>query len=349
MSTTEYLDTNEESNANGFKPAFDPSALPADSDELNDSVEPLETNEAATPDPAREGDHRKHKAPDPIGLGFSRRQRRIDEAMAVFRQQVRIENPRLSADQVEVAARAKLEDFCKDADEETWVQFMKLRPVSVAPNRTHMIDLAEVAAVRRLPEIQELEQCLLRSEEGSGPTPGNAFPVAAIEYMCFNKQIPRIREAWQRFNGSDLHLDHAYGNPSSGKSQGTEAGLTAAIHRILGTNDPLFAMAQNIRLAKRLAEMKSDTRIGRYLTIDGTMVEANVLLKRTYSTEHFDVVNRNYKSKDGRRISAIFTRHNMKKQWRGYTLLVIVDQKTTLPLAWSLVTGDNKGLWENHI
>lgn len=360
MSTTEYLDVHEDPQKSEFTEAFGPSVVKEEDEALGvataeNTGEAVAESDPAEPDgpPAsKEGDHKHFKAPKPIPRGFSARARRDEEALAIFRQNVRRDNPRFDAKQVEIAAQEMFADFCADADPETWKQFMKLRPVSVAPDRKEMIDLAEVAAVRRLPEIQEIERLFARVSDGSGRPPGDALPIAAIEYMAFNKQIPRIRDAWQRFNGSDLGLDYAYGHRRAEKAQETEAGLTAAIHRILGENDPLFAMVQNIRLVKRLHEISPDGGkdvIGRYLTIDGTAIEANVLQKQTYSNEHFDIVNRNYKSRDGRRISAIFTKHDDKKRWRGYTLLVIVDQKTTLPLAWSLVTGDNKGLWENHI
>lgn len=270
-------------------------------------------------------------APDPIPYGMTDRPARLADALARFRQQIRLENPTLASNEVARRAKAKLDEYKETirSNKALAKQFDLLAPTCLSPNRTDVLQAVEIAAMRRLPEMAKFEQQLRgvtssRSEK-------NRFNMAMIEHLIFNASVPSLKSSFHAINGGGELVAWAYDDPCATRHPSRVNAAGQAIHKMLQRTDPELTIELNLSAIQRLAAMNPEGRIGRYATIDGTFIEANVLQHQTYSEEHFKVISK--------KTSATYMQHDEAKKCRGYTLLAITCMKTNLPLVWTLISG----------
>ncbi|MGH2958141.1 MAG: hypothetical protein ACRDKE_00935, partial [Solirubrobacterales bacterium] len=255
------------------------------------------------------------------------------QAFEKYFQIARYDNAEWSESECWLEATKKLAENL-DVDKKQRDQFELLTPTCAAPYLGDACEEAEIAAIKRTPFMKFVESKLARQLDGRGRKASDRFPIAVFQQGCFEKNVSEIKLATNKFHGSDQHRDYAYDYPCDAKAPTTRVGVADAIRRILGRNAPVIPMIANIAAMRELARLHPDGRIGRYCAIDGTAVEAFALQKQAYSHAERSLISKETESTfkvhdGGLPLSA--------KKWRGYTLLTISCQKSTLPLVWMVV------------
>lgn len=305
-----------------------------DAEQYERAIEEYERNSDAA---SRGGDRRrsKHRPTDPRSAGMTKRTSRTLFAYERFKSQVRWDHPDWDEAQVAAEVDRLMQEFERQHPGVV-KQYDLLAPTCIAPRRDHVIRKVEIAAMRQVDEVRELEAEL---DNTPGMRQGaTQLPIAVLEQAIFGRGIPEIKPTVQDFLGSDGLLDWAFDHPADGATTLTPAGVGKNLHKILDENDPEILVRLNLSVIKRLASRRGNDRMGRYCVIDGTSIEANVLQVAGYSPEE--------EKRLSRKTEAGFVEHShvggRKKWWRGYTLLTITDMKSTLPLVWLLVPAQPK-------
>lgn len=268
---------------------------------------------------------------DSDGIGMTKRAKRIFLARERISLQVKYDHPDWSDQQIRREVNERLKAF-ESMPPGVVKQYNLLEPTCVAPRRDRVIRKVEIAALRRTPEMQELEEHL-RGTPSIKPT-AVGMPIAILEHAAFSSVVPEIKQARDDFFGSDDLLDWAFDEPTAGSSVTSHAGIGKNLHDMLAdpSNDPEVLVRLNLQAIKRLAE--DHERIGRYCLIDGTAIHSFTRQIGTLNDREEEIINRGTRS--------TFIKHEQKggsvKKWRGYELLTITDLKSTLPLAWILIS-----------
>lgn len=301
--------------------------------DINDPVlarqaaDELDAQEAADLAELEKDPLRDRRAPDPIPAGVKGRRSREEEALYIFRSQIKFDDPELSVREVNRLAKQRLDKFLKK-EPKLIKQFEKLAPTCLAPNRDDNFQMVEIAAMRRTPEIQKLEKSLRDVNDLDAIK--NAFTMAVFEHAIFKKSVPELQTAFNEINGGGEMVKWAFGDPCGGRHPSRPNAVGKTLHPMLARNNPEMLIELNLDAIQRLARMNPDGRIGRYAVLDGTAIEANVLQKQSYSEAQARKLNK--------KTSAKFTMHDKGKKWRGYTLLTLTCMKSNLPLVWALVS-----------
>lgn len=271
--------------------------------------------------------------PTPRSPGFTCRAARVERAREQLREQVRRElvasGEIFTEADIETIAVERLGRLLRDRDSDIAKQYDKTAPTSRAPRRDLLFEKVEVAAIRRTDEAAQLEEQLSGAGQprGRGRPSDRRLPIAVFERNTFEMGRPEVRANVRDFMGSDALLDWAYQHPVHGSTCGVhERSVLDTMQAMLDRHDPNAAIALNLAAIRKLGAQHPD--VGRYVAIDGTDVPAWLDQAPDYSAAHKRVSNRGM-------TGAAFGTHG-RHFWRGYTLLVLTDLKTTLPLAWIL-------------
>lgn len=277
------------------------------------------------------GETRRKRPSDPDGVGITKRSKRLLLARRRLTSQVKHDHPEWSDQQIRNKVNELLQEW------ETMApgivkQYELLEPTCVAPRRDHVNRKVEIAAMRRTSELRALEAHLCSTP--SVKDSAIRMAISFLEHSAFSPIVPEIKQAREDFFGSDGLLDWAYDDPTSTSSVTSAAGIGKALHAMLADeqNDSRVIVRLNLQVIKRMAA--NHERIGRYCLIDGTAIPSFTRQHGTHSPEEEALVNRGTRS--------TFIKHEQKggstKKWRGYELLTITDMKSTLPLAWILIS-----------
>jgi hypothetical protein len=209
-------------------------------------------------------------------------------------------------------------------------RMVETEPTSRAPDRHVIKDEIEEAAIRRQPEAIALREALGYCAHGR---PSNrSVALACIERQWWGKDRKEIKAPHQEFTAPGGLRDWAYGYPLDRE----EAGGTSlqAVYRTapaaLERNDPRMIVAANVAAIRRLSAL-GHPEIGRYLTIDGVAIEGDFEQRQGVSPAEERLLRRGQ--------DADFKLHDSgfyRKSWRGWTMVVIGDIKSTLPVVWVL-------------
>lgn len=312
MSTTEIIDQYDE---NGPIEGVDETAsLAAETQVTEEEAELLELQNKSNT-----------RAPDPIGAGMTQRKSRMAEARAIFKSQILHDDPEISDDELVNLLEERMKAFQKQP-ESVLKFFDLLTPTCLSAPKDDVFELVELAAIRRVGCFAKVEQALKLSEWGRPATHG--VTVSSLEKCAMGSNPPEIKKIAHDFFGDDGLLDWAFDEPYHPKGPQNPNSVRKALHPILARTNSELLIECNIKAIKQLHELNKKGRTARYCSIDGTAVPANVLQKQTYSPEQTQKVNRKTKAR--------YYQHDAKKKWRGYVLLTIVCQKTSLPLVWHL-------------
>ncbi|MFY9488747.1 MAG: hypothetical protein WAP35_08655 [Solirubrobacterales bacterium] len=268
---------------------------------------------------------------DPDGVGITKRSKRLLMARQRFTNQVKFDHPEWSDQQVRNEVNEMLKEWESMAPGIV-KQYELLEPTCVAPRRDRVDSRVEVAAMRGTQQIQNLEAHLRSTPSVKDGAVRTA--IAVLEHSIFSSLVPEIKESREAFFGSDALIDWAYGDPTIGSTITSAAGIGNAVHALLDDpqNDPKMLVQLNLEVIQELA--KNHERIGRYCLIDGTAIPSFTRQVGTCSDEEELLINRG--------TSSTFIKHEQKggtvKKWRGYEMLTITDMKSTLPLAWILIS-----------
>jgi hypothetical protein len=273
-----------------------------------------------------------HAKKKPIDLsklrtpGFSQRPHRVKRALAVCTDFIRQQEPSLDKAKVEAKAAKLLADLDQT---HPWAlrEFELTAPSSTCPDRAGINSKVEIAAMRSLPQAQELERVLAN---GAGGRPSKrALAIAIFECNAWMKGGPEIRCHYEDFMGSDHLLDWAYGYPADPTiPQGrSESAVNSTFNAMLERHDPKICIRLNVELMRKLAEDDGD--IGRYLAVDGTDFTAPVDQAPALSPSEEALIRRN--------MSVPIHSHGPDKNWRGWVLVQLIDIKSTLPAVWVIL------------
>lgn len=263
--------------------------------------------------------------------GFSNRKIRRARLIERLSEEVRGEarNNGEALDEAEISRRAihRLQEL-ERAHPTALRWYERTAPTSVAPDVRGFHEHIETAAIRRLDETKNLEDILRHAKRGR-PT-DRRLHMAIYEQNIFGRGRAEISCYRAEFLGADSLRDWAYGDPVRGGSGCSISAVYDTLGKMLDRHDPELALALNLEGVRRLA--KDHPEIGRYCVIDGTDVEAPLDQHQSVNEHEELLMTRGMpKAKLGHHDGPT------PKTWRGYTVLVISDVKSTLPLAWVLI------------
>lgn len=274
-------------------------------------------------------------------LGFTATERDRIKAALLIRAQLLQEDweegPDDPTDKLRKAFDEEVARRLKDL-EYAWVpgllkQYEKLMQVSKAPDRRPIRDHIEAKAIRQIPEFEELEETLLHC--GFGRPSDRRMPAATFLRMALGDCPPEIRKTVKEFEGSNRELDWAYLDETDPEKVKPllrdETALRRTMKAMLERNDPDLAWVLNASLLGRFHARYPE--VGRYLTVDSTMIEAHLEQSGTKSGEHGALLNRG----TGAGFGYHGGRNRKPKSWRGWKLLLLVDLKTGLVLVGMLI------------
>jgi len=271
-----------------------------------------------------------------LRVGFSMRRHRVLRALEHVRHDLRTERPDLTADEVEVIAQERVAEL-NTAHPHALRHFLRTAPTSRAPDRRKVVDLVEVAAVLRTPEMRGIGSLLRTAPRGRRSD--RRLPFAIFAANVLDSGRPEVKRYHQDFFGSNRLLDWAYGEPViAGGAQGQSLSATYDTTKaMLKRHDPRALREANIRTLRSLA--RTHPEIGRYCVIDGTAIEADLDQRQSINGAEEALIV-------GSMVNATFGLHQgeqgVRKAWRGYTALVITDIKSTLPIAWRLIPANQR-------
>lgn len=277
------------------------------------------------------GASRPNRPYDTDGIGFTKRSKRLRMAFHRLTLQVNHDHPDWSDQQVRNEVNEQMKEW-ENMAPGIVKQYELLEPTCVAPRRDRVDSRVEVAAMRETQQVKNLEAHLFSTPSVKDSAVRAA--IAVLEHSIFSSLVPEIKESREAFIGSDALIDWAYDNPMEGASVTSAAGIGNAVHALLDDpqNDPKMLVKLNLEVIQELAE--NHERIGRYCLIDGTAIPSFTRQVGTLSDAEEAIINRG--------TSSTFIRHEQKggsaKKWRGYEMLTITGMKSTLPLAWVLIS-----------
>jgi hypothetical protein len=156
-------------------------------------------------------------SPDPISAGVSMREGRIKEARAIFRSQIRHQDPDVSPDVLETRLEARMRDFLKQPEKVLRI-FDLLSPTCRAASKDNVFEAVEFASIRRMDLFSRIEDELKRSEFGRPST--HDVTVSAFVKSAIGSNSPQIKKAAHDFFGSDGLLDWASSSRCIGSLRG---------------------------------------------------------------------------------------------------------------------------------
>ncbi len=226
----------------------------------------------------------------------------------------------------------------KETEHEHMVeQLTKTRPSSVAVHRLEVVPLVELRAMRGLSQGQAIERALKGGEafdrswstrRGNHKPADADFPVGMSWSETALSGTPNAMRSFHEFNRSNPVLHWATGFPMTSGSVGSYSGVMAGLHSAFRFTDPEVLRVANISAIRELASIIGDeANIGKYVTVDGMFVPAAREQRPTYSDEQEALVNHGLTIDMG----------NHGKRWcRGWSMTVLTDVRTSLPLVWGL-------------
>jgi hypothetical protein len=274
-------------------------------------------------------------------LGFTATERDRIKASLLIREELRREGWNEGPDDPDDKRRKDFDDEVtrrlKDLDY-SWVpgllkQYEKLMQISKAPDRKPIRDHIEAKAIRRIPEFEELEEKLMHC--GFGRPSDRRMQMATFLRMALGDCPPEIRKTLKEFEGSNSELDWAYVDETDPEKVKPllrdETALRRTMKAMLERNDPELAWLLNAALLGRFHQRYPD--VGRYLSVDATMIEAHLEQTGNLSSEMAKFLDRGTGAKFGHHGG----RNRKPKSWRGWKLLLLVDLKTGLVLVGMLI------------
>lgn len=212
-------------------------------------------------------------------------------------------------------------------------KYAELVQTSWCPDRAAIRDHIEVKAVRRLPELAQLEAAL--TDCSAGRPSKRRLPLAVFERLALGDCDPTIRSAVKDFCGSNRELDWAYWDttqPGEIKPHLTdETCLRKTMKSMLERNDPELVWQLNASVLARIASRNKD--FGRYLVVDATELEASLIQSGNLSEKHKQLLNRGTGADFGHHAS----RTSRPKSVRGWRLLILTDIITGLAISAILI------------
>lgn len=254
------------------------------------------------------------------------RKHRIERALAVYEDHVRLANPGLSVEHVTAEAEKLLIDLQR-VHPLAPAQFEKTAPTSHCPDRKGLNAKIEVAAMRSVPQAKALEDLLLNHAQGR---PANRqLHVAIFECNTWMRGRAEVRCHRQDFLGSDALLDWAFDYPvgPSGEQIRGESSTYETFQAMLERHDPQTTIAFNLDAIRELA--KTHPGIGRYVVVDGTDFTAPVEQRPPLMESEEKLLFRG--------MNIRLHSHANGKFWVGWTLLQLTDVSSTLPLVWAVL------------
>jgi hypothetical protein len=270
--------------------------------------------------------------------GMTGTQRDYDELLLMLEEQVRRERDSWPEAHIRQEAADRFAAFVAESHPKYVDEYVKLMQVSFNPHRSLLRENIEAAACRRVPELVEIERLL--SSCSMGRPADRSLPLAIFERAALSKARPEFGAHYEEFTGSNLELDWAYfGTPDMNVNRGRVRELSVArkaMKAMLERHSPSVLLNANLAILKRIADRHADdgfTDVGRYLVIDGTPIKAHVEQIAPVNAEHEAMIVK----RTGAKYGFHGARNRPKKHWVGWTLLVIADMKTGLPVMWKLI------------
>ncbi len=315
--------------------------------------------------------------------GFSGTSKDWERLYVVLEEQKRRQHPSWDEQDVKAAALAKYEKLKVHRGLPALPgEYVELEQSSFAPPREGLRQNIEAAAIRRLPQWQEMEALLTGCKPGRNSE--RRLPLAVFLKSVLGKGMPELRNDIEEFVGSNLELDWAYlGSHDMAENlthMRDESTVRRVLKRMLERNDPDECVRLNLEVMQEMQERHPD--LGRYLVVDATPIQAFVEQTVPLNDEHEALIVRDTGAKlhfhgdasggddsdgdsdgaegggragnasastgggqdkvtgrSGRRRASRSTgqRRRKGKAWVGWSLVVISDMKTGLPLIWKLV------------
>lgn len=309
-------------------------------DTVDDDTSIVQLGDLAAELPA-EADPRGRWIPfNPRTPGFTGTVADWEKAYVIFEEQVRREYPSWTQDTVRREAERRYRSATELRHPKLAYEYAKLMQESFGPPREAIRENLEAAASRRIPEWAALESTLAGCRQGRPSD--RRLPVAIFSRATLCSGAPELRRNLKDFAGSNLELDWSFLDSDDLQANAEilrdESCVRRVLKRMLERHDPSQTISLNLQVIKRLKERCPD--IGRYLVIDGTPVQAFVEQTVPVNDRHRELVTRETGATlqhhgGGRR----HTRKRKSKSWVGWTLLIIADLKSGLPLIWQLIDG----------
>jgi hypothetical protein len=253
---------------------------------------------------------------------FRPKPHRIERKRIALRERVIAEHPRWDPERVEAEADSRLAAELAPEHPLAPAEYERLRPTSLAPLRAEIDHLVEMAAIRSLPEAQELE-ALLGDYAGGSPRAGNhRLPLAVFFEMAVAPGRPVIDWARKAFLGCDPLRRWAYDVEEADLR--TRSALYETLKAMLLRHDPEVTLELNIRALRRLAQLGHN--VGYLGVVDGTDFPACREQRAPRSQAEREHIQRG--------LSADFGYHHGGDGVFGWTALILWDGATGLPVTW---------------
>jgi hypothetical protein len=281
----------------------------------------------------------------PRSLGFTggSRPHRREMTLEKWRIQIRAEHesahpgePALSEWEVDVEADRRLKRQLANVHPYAYREYVRTAPTLRRVNRDRVVPIREERATLALPEAAELDKRLRVT--ALGRRTDRDMPVAVYKRMAFGAGRPEIRRVLRELSDPEHHsLQRAYGHPLLGQSGTSEPAVGRTLKAMLDRNDPVALLDSNVRALRRLRELGYPD-IGRRLVVDGTPISSPRPDRQGYSAAERRLIANG--------LGADLGKHGgddrQDKIWHGWTLLILVDLASTLPLVWMLVPASHR-------
>lgn len=276
--------------------------------------------------------------------GVSGTRGEYDRLLVVLEEQVRREHDTWTDEAIFAEAERRYSEAVSDPHPLFLDEYVKLTQTSWTPNRALLRENIEIAACRRLPELQAIE-AKLRACDFGRPT-GRDLPLAVLLRSALGAGRPDIRSNHEAFGGSDRELDWAYLDSDDMAVNRLKMRDLSTVRKtlkaMLDRNDPQMLLNANLQILKRIRDRHADedgfSDVGQYWVIDGTDIVANVEQTVPVNDEHLKLIAKS----TGARFAYHGTASRVRKAWVGWKLLVISDLITGLPLIWTLLPGQER-------
>lgn len=208
-------------------------------------------------------------------------------------------------------------------------------PSSVAVPRGDVVPLVELAAMRSLEQTRGIEAALTggiafgqrweRRRSGNRAKDGR-LAIALWEDLAFLTGQPNVLAAYHELARSNPLLHWANGHPWTHTVETYRGGIKG-LHAICRHTDPGVMLVANMSAFQTLAELTRDPDVGRFGSTDGMWIPASREQRQSGSVLDDELLNHG--------LTIALGSHG-KTFCRGWSLTVITDLKTTLPMVWLL-------------
>ena len=262
----------------------------------------------------------RYRGPIPEPRRPGPREHRRRRALERLRAIVRADRPDWSEAEVRDEAKRQLNDLLNYGHPLALDEYLKLAPTSRAPNRLNIDEVIEAAAIRRMPEISELEELLGQCHAGRPSERRLALAVFEAMFLLPGRCV--VKHVYQQFMGADAKLDWAFGHPANGDNYRGRSSVASTLNAMLDRNDPDFCLELTVRSFRRLAKLDGDRGLGQIGVADGTAFPAPREQAPDFSPGEEALLN------DGLTVDLGYD------EVRGTTLLPLWDMKSGLPMSW---------------